>query len=145
MTVRLENDQIKTDLYVKPTDTHQYLRMDSCHPMHCKASIPYSQALRLRRICSEEQDLKNSARELKQHLLSRGYNEQHLNIQIQRALNTSRAACLQPKQSQKKSSPRSFGGHLPSTFTCLSYDHQPPSDISRSFRLQNELRRALGV
>ena len=99
----MENDQIKTDLYVKPTDKHQYLRMDSCHPMHCKASIPYSQALRLRRICSEEQDLKNRARDLKQHLLSRGYNEQHLNIQIQRALNTSRAACLQPKQSREKS------------------------------------------
>ena len=102
-TVYLENGRIRTDLHVKPTDKHQYLRMDSCHPIHCKASIPYSQALRLRRICSEEQVFKNRARELKQHFLSRGYNEQHLNKQIQRALNTSREACLQPKQNREKS------------------------------------------
>ena len=45
MIVRLENDQIKTDLYVKPTDKHQYLRTESCHPIHCKASIPYSKVV----------------------------------------------------------------------------------------------------
>ena len=102
-TVYLDNGRIKTDLHVKPTDKHQYLRMDSCHPKHCKASIPYSQALRLRRICSEEQVFKNRTRELKQHFLSRGYKEQHLNKQIQRALNTSREACLQSKQNREKS------------------------------------------
>ena len=53
-TVYLDNGQIKTDLHVKPTDKLQYLRMDSCHPKHCKASIPYSQALQLLSICSEE-------------------------------------------------------------------------------------------
>ena len=41
---------IGTDLHVKPTDTHQYLRIHNCHPHHCKTSIPYSQALCLCRI-----------------------------------------------------------------------------------------------
>ena len=40
---------LMTDLYTKPTDTHQV----SCHPSHCKKSIAYSQALRLRGICQE--------------------------------------------------------------------------------------------
>ena len=54
-TVYLKEDSlIGTGRYVKPTDKHQYLRMDSCHPKHCKASIPFSQALRLRRICSKD-------------------------------------------------------------------------------------------
>ena len=44
---------IETDLYVKPTDSHQYLQSSSCHPFHCKKGIPYSQTLRLNRICSE--------------------------------------------------------------------------------------------
>ena len=45
--VYLTDGKIGTDLHVKPMDTHQYLHMDSCHPQHCKSSIPYSQALHL--------------------------------------------------------------------------------------------------
>ena len=41
-----------TDVYQKRTDTHPYLHWTSAHPPHLKHSIPYSQALRLRRICS---------------------------------------------------------------------------------------------
>ena len=51
--VMLDNGKIKTDLYTKPRDTHQYLNWTSCHPRHTKAAIPYSLELRLRRICSE--------------------------------------------------------------------------------------------
>ena len=39
VTVSLENGKIKTDLYVKPSDTHQYLHSSSCHPYHCKKGI----------------------------------------------------------------------------------------------------------
>ena len=46
---------IETDLYVKPTDSHQYLLSSSCHPFYCKKGIPYSQALRLNRICSKNE------------------------------------------------------------------------------------------
>ena len=43
--VYLKDGCIQTDLFVKPTDKHQYLHRDSCHPTHCKTAIPYSQAL----------------------------------------------------------------------------------------------------
>ncbi len=55
-TVILDGTTIHTDLYTKPTDTHQYLSPESCHPKHCTTSIPYSQSLRLRRICSRNED-----------------------------------------------------------------------------------------
>ena len=45
---------LETDLYCKPTDTHQYLQRGSCHPWHVKKAIPYGQALRIRRICSDD-------------------------------------------------------------------------------------------
>ena len=48
----MKNGKILTDLYVKPTDTNQYLDSSSCLPYHCKKRIPYSQALSLNRICS---------------------------------------------------------------------------------------------
>lgn len=40
---------ITTDLYCKPTDTHQYLDFRSCHPSHTKRNIPFNLA---RRICT---------------------------------------------------------------------------------------------
>ena len=51
VTVSVIGGKITTDLYVKATDSHQYLHSSSCHPYHCKKGIPYSQALRLNKIC----------------------------------------------------------------------------------------------
>ena len=53
VTVSLIGGKINTDLYVKPTDSHQYLHSSSCHPYHCKKGIPYSQALRLNTLATE--------------------------------------------------------------------------------------------
>ena len=71
--VSLHNGVIQTNLHVKPTDTHQYLLATSCHPRHNKTSIAYSQALRIRRICSMEVDFNKRAEDLLLHLKDRGY------------------------------------------------------------------------
>ena len=39
-------NQLITDLFVKPTNTHQYLHASSCHVYHSERAIPYSQTLR---------------------------------------------------------------------------------------------------
>ena len=39
------NGRIETDLYIKPTDKHQYLYHTSCHPRMCKERIPYARDL----------------------------------------------------------------------------------------------------
>ena len=51
VTVCLENGKIKRDFYVKPIDTNQRLHSSLCHPCYCGKGIPYSQTLRLNRIC----------------------------------------------------------------------------------------------
>ena len=53
VSVRKASNQLVNDLYIKPTDAHQYLHASSGHVYHFKKSIPCSQALRLNRICSE--------------------------------------------------------------------------------------------
>ena len=52
-----EEGAVSIDVYQKPTDTHPYLHWTSAHPPHLKHSIPYSQGLRLRRICSSSTTL----------------------------------------------------------------------------------------
>ena len=46
------NNKLKATLYKKPTDRQSYLHGNSEHPRSLKESIPYSQALRLKRTCS---------------------------------------------------------------------------------------------
>ena len=56
----LSEGVLSTDLYSKPTDTNQYILPSSCHPPHVTKNTPYSQALRIRRICSTDKTLKNT-------------------------------------------------------------------------------------
>ena len=53
LNIKLVDGELKTHLFVKPTDTHQFLDSTSPHPYHCKKGIPYNQALRLKWICSD--------------------------------------------------------------------------------------------
>ena len=77
-----ENGHIRTNLYVKPTDTHQYLHFSSCHTYHTKSGIPYGQALRLRRIISNDDDFQEKCSDLKQWLLKRGFDERMVTDKI---------------------------------------------------------------
>ena len=54
-----EGGVLTTDLFCKQTDTDQFLHKESCHPWHTKKAIPYSQALRYRRICSEDRQFRD--------------------------------------------------------------------------------------
>ena len=97
VTVSLHNGIIETDLFTKHTDKHQHLLSSSCHPHHTKKAIPFSLALRLRRICSTDAKFKHRINELKTYLFARGYNNNLLEKQFLRAANISRTNALQTK------------------------------------------------
>ena len=82
LNVSLRNGAIHTDVYIKPTDGHQYLHYQSSHPQHIKNSIPYSQALRLNRICSSEKDFRTYVSHMNECFSARGYPEIVVNNQI---------------------------------------------------------------
>ena len=86
LNVSIRNDAISTDLYIEPTDGHQYLRYKSSHPEHIRNSIPYSQALRLSRICSSEKDFKGHVDRMKVWFLARDYPENVVNEQINKVV-----------------------------------------------------------
>ena len=80
--VSVKDGSIETDLYTKRTDKHQYLLVSSCHPQHTKRAIPFSLALRLRRICSNPDNYKLRTDELIDCLANHRYDKTFLKTQI---------------------------------------------------------------
>ena len=91
VNVSLRNGKIVTDLY-----KHQYLLHSSCHPIHTKRAIPFSLALRLRRICSTNETFTLRTNELIGYLQKRGYNRYFLQREIQRVNNITQTEALTP-------------------------------------------------
>ena len=95
VTVSLDNNnKISMDLFVKLTDTHQYLLHTSCHPSHIKKSIPFSLALRIRRICSTTEKFQERTNELLEFLCKRVHRRQYVQSQINKAFQIPRLDTL---------------------------------------------------
>ena len=73
--VLIIDGNLETDLFSKPTDSHDYLLYSSAHPQRCKDSIPYRQFLRIRRLCSRMHDFALNVMLLSNHFLRRNYPE----------------------------------------------------------------------
>ena len=86
LVIKLKDGKIVTDLYCKPTDSHQYLYYDSCHAEHIKRSIFFSQTLRLKRICSQKSNLDSHVKELKNWFSKSGYPAKVISEQVNGAL-----------------------------------------------------------
>ena len=73
-----------TDLFAKTTGTHQFLDPSSSHPDNCKKGIPYSLALKVNRICSDNETFDKRSNNLERWLLERKYNKKMTRKQILR-------------------------------------------------------------
>ena len=88
--------ELTTDLFDKPTDTHQFLDSSSSHPYQYKKGIPYSQeALRPNRICSDNESFYNRCNDLEGWLMEREYNGKMIRKQISRARENCRKNLLE--------------------------------------------------
>ena len=90
----MDGQRLKTSLYSKPTDAHSYLLPTSSHPHHVFKSIPYSQCLRIRRICSENEDAEKNIQDLQDHLSKRGYDPKLVEESIEKAKTVDRSSLL---------------------------------------------------
>ena len=73
-----------TSLFTKSTDSHQYLHATSCHRSVYKKTIPYGQAIRMKRICSNEVDLQRKLLDLESLLTDRRYKSEIIRQEIQK-------------------------------------------------------------
>jgi len=90
-----------TNLYTKPTDTHNYLHYTSAHPAHCMRGGPYSQLLRVKRICTHEADFVENSKMILSHFYRRGYPEKLLLDSYNRAKILDRQTLLLPKDTSE--------------------------------------------
>ena len=71
VTIYLHGGHISTKTYTKSTYSHAFLSYNSFHPRHIKTSIIYSQFLRYKRICSNDEIFLNDATILFKYFLAR--------------------------------------------------------------------------
>ena len=83
--------------FVKPTDARNYLHYSSAHPKSCKHGIPYSQFLRVRRICSDVKQFEHNAIEMARSFIIRGYPPGLIETAMIRARRQNRDDLLKPR------------------------------------------------
>ena len=79
------SNMLKTTIYKKQTDRQNYLEARSEHPKLLKDSIPYSQALRIKLICSSQQEFLNHTEKMINQFQKCGYNRSLIEQQIDKA------------------------------------------------------------
>jgi hypothetical protein len=67
--VKKQGTKIITDLSRQPTDSSDYLLYNSSPPQTCKDSIPYSQFLRVTRVCTNMTDFEEHVLKMSRHFL----------------------------------------------------------------------------
>ena len=95
-SLSIRGDSISSDLYTKPTDTHQYFLPSSDHPphVHVHKHLPYGLGIRLRAIVSDDTRLEHRLSELTAFLTARGYCKPAVEEQLDRVRATPRHRVL---------------------------------------------------
>ncbi|XP_067839835.1 uncharacterized protein [Heptranchias perlo] len=83
--ISIKDGHLSTSLYRTPTDNLTMLHFSSFHPNHVKEAIPYGQALRIHKICSDKEERDGHLQTLKDGLVRTGYDARLVNRQFRRA------------------------------------------------------------
>ena len=137
-TVSFDKDnKLITTLYNKPTDTHLYLHYTSAHPHNVMEKSPYGQFLRLRRICSLEEDYKKNSDKLIDYYVKRGYPRKNLESHQTRAGQYSQSELLKPKEKTSTDKPVMVTTYNPVNPNIRSFIHKNWHIIENTEELYN--------
>ena len=104
----VENNQLITDLYQKPTDSQQYVHFKSCHPPHTKRNIPFNLARRYCTIIEKETSKEQHLLNLKSTLLKLDYPRNLIQHSIQQAKKIPLEELRSPKEHNTEKQPLAF-------------------------------------
>ena len=94
---KTQSGKLETKLYKKESDRQAYLHRESEHPESLKRSIPFSQALRVRHICSTNNEFQDNCHKLSNKLTERGYKQQEISEGIEKTKTLDRKKLLGEK------------------------------------------------
>ena len=92
------NNMLQATIYRKQSDRQNYLDARSEHPKSLKDRIPYSQALRIKQICSSQQEFLNHTAKMINQFQKRGYDRSLIEQQIDKANLQEREQLLKAKR-----------------------------------------------
>ena len=96
------NNKLQAALYIKPTSRQRYLHANLEHPRSLKESIPYSQALLVKRICSTNPEFETLINTVEDQFIKCGYKKTLIENQIEKVVKldlveqnkSNKASCL---------------------------------------------------
>ena len=124
----------KGNVFYKPTDSHSYLLYSSSHPSHVKNSIPFSQFLRLRRLCGDDSDFSEKSEAMCQFFDKRGYPVSVVQAGHHRAQQIDRQSALQT--AEKENTDR-----IPFTPTFHPHNHAVNLSFLKTLNYSKTIRR----
>ena len=130
ISVSISGNRLSTSVYYKPTDSHSYLSYSSSHPKHTLDSIPYSQFLRLRRLCSDDVDFADKCQDMCSFFLNRNYPHDVVSRALAKVSDVSRESAL-------VSNTRTTNNRIPFTVTYHPLNNAVKPIVNRNFNLLN--------
>ena len=105
--LQITYNHITASIFYKETHSYSYRHNDSSDHSKCITSIPFSELLRLWRLCSDDEDFKTKANDMSAFFSNWNYSPNIIQSAINRISKISQAEALQPtpKQSTTKRTP----------------------------------------
>ena len=116
LRIILKNNKLFTTVYSKPTGSQMYLHADSLHPKSTFTGIQKGVLIRLRRICSTEEEFNERSKEYKAYLVAKSHNPTSVLKEFYRT------AILTRTQARVK---RSDNRDKPKRLTAFVAEHSP--------------------
>ena len=93
-----ENETLSATIYRKPSECRNFLHYKLMHPKALKDSIPYSQTLGIKRICSETSEVIKYLKDLEDAFIKTGYQSKIQGHNNERAMSEDQKILLENKE-----------------------------------------------
>ena len=97
LKLKMVNGKISVDVFPKPTNSFSYVLPSTCYPNRNIKNVPKGIALKLRRICDNDEKHDERSEEYQKYLIARDYQPGSVKRQFEEVKKLSRSEARRPK------------------------------------------------